>query len=159
MYTHIRNKEISHHREGINTMMQREFEEIAGYEVTAETYDKIIEPMYMSTNLSKTEFVKLLNRKALEKKVERKPNIKKMLVRDHSEHRTTPNGCYYHIQYVDLVGVDIRTGKRIIKELSEEVLSELYHSGHSLDCGYDYDFDYLDAVDTKKKPIELTWSF
>lgn len=45
-------------------MMWNEFEEIAGYEVSYETYTNIIEPMYNATNLSKQEFVKTLNKKA-----------------------------------------------------------------------------------------------
>lgn len=45
-------------------MMWKEFEEIAGYEVSYEDYTNIIEPMYMATNLSKQEFVKTLNKKA-----------------------------------------------------------------------------------------------
>lgn len=44
-------------------MMWKEFEEIAGYEVSFEDYDKIIEPMYMATNLSKQEFVKVIDKK------------------------------------------------------------------------------------------------
>jgi len=140
-------------------MMKHEFEAMAGYEVTNETYDNIIEPMYMATNLSKQEFIKTLNRKALEYKPVRKPNIKKMLVRDRAGFTKTPNGCYYHIQYVDMVDVDIRTGKAVIAELSDEALSEIYQSGHSLDLGYDYDFDYTECIDTKRKPVELRWAF
>lgn len=44
-------------------MMKHEFEQIAGYEVTMEDYNKIIEPMYMATNLSKEEFVKVIDKK------------------------------------------------------------------------------------------------
>lgn len=44
-------------------MMKQEFEELAGYEVTWEDYTKIIEPMYMATNLTKQEFVKTINKK------------------------------------------------------------------------------------------------
>lgn len=44
-------------------MMKHEFEQIAGYEVTSEAYDKIIEPMYMSLDVSKQEFVKMLDKK------------------------------------------------------------------------------------------------
>ena len=44
-------------------MMQYEFEKLAGYEVSVEDYDKIIEPMYMATNLTKQEFVKTINKK------------------------------------------------------------------------------------------------
>lgn len=45
-------------------MMHEEFERIAGYEVEYRTYKEIIEPMYMATELSKKEFVKLLDKKA-----------------------------------------------------------------------------------------------
>lgn len=45
-------------------MMHKEFEQIAGYEVSYETYTNIIEPMYMATNVSKQEFVKMLDKKA-----------------------------------------------------------------------------------------------
>lgn len=45
-------------------MMHKEFEEIAGYEVSYEDYTNIIEPMYMATNVSKQEFVKMLDKKA-----------------------------------------------------------------------------------------------
>ena len=42
-------------------MMWKEFEEIAGYEVSYEDYANVIEPMYMATELSKREFVKCLD--------------------------------------------------------------------------------------------------
>lgn len=44
-------------------MMQHEFEKLAGYEVSHDDYHKIIEPMYMATDLSKHEFVKCLDKK------------------------------------------------------------------------------------------------
>ena len=44
-------------------MMQHEFEELAGYEVSTEDYNNIIEPMYMATNLNKKEFVKCVDKK------------------------------------------------------------------------------------------------
>ena len=46
-------------------MMKHEFEELAGYEVSFETYNNVIEPMYMAVNLSKKDFVKLIDRKAV----------------------------------------------------------------------------------------------
>lgn len=45
-------------------MMWKEFEEIAGYEVSYETYTDIIEPMYMAVDVDKRDFVKMLNKKA-----------------------------------------------------------------------------------------------
>lgn len=43
-------------------MMKHEFEKIAGYEVSQKDYSEIIEPMYMSTDLNKEEFVKVINK-------------------------------------------------------------------------------------------------
>ena len=47
-------------------MMYDEFMRLAGYEVTRETYDTIIEPMYMAMpdNIGKTQFIAMLDRKA-----------------------------------------------------------------------------------------------
>ena len=139
-------------------MMQREFEALAGITVTAADYDNIIEPMYMATGLDKQEFIKTLNLKFFKNRVPKAPkNIKKMLVRDRSGYTKTPNGCYYHIQYVELVGTDIATGKFIIKALEEADYKALAEKGHDLNLGYDFDMDYIQCVDTKKKPIKLFW--
>lgn len=43
-------------------MMKHEFEAIAGYEVSVSDYDNIIEPMYMATELSKADFVKVISK-------------------------------------------------------------------------------------------------
>lgn len=137
-------------------MMKQEFERLAKIEVTDETYSKVIEPMYLATNLSKQDFIKVLNLKALAAPKVKEKNIKKMLVRDRSGYMKTPNGCYYHIEYVELVDVDIRTGKFIVKPLEDEDFQELVNEGKDLNLGYDYDFDYLNCIDTKKKPITLT---
>lgn len=47
-------------------MMWKEFEELAGYEVSYETYSKVIEPMYMAVpdSVTKQEFIKMLDKKA-----------------------------------------------------------------------------------------------
>lgn len=44
-------------------MMKSEFEALAGYEVSTEDYNNIIEPMYMATNLTKSEFVQTISKK------------------------------------------------------------------------------------------------
>lgn len=45
-------------------MMKYEFEALAGYEVSNEDYNNIIEPMYMAVpNVSKQEFVKMIDKK------------------------------------------------------------------------------------------------
>ena len=43
-------------------MMKHEFEALAGYEVSTEDYEKIIEPMYLATELTKQEFVKTISK-------------------------------------------------------------------------------------------------
>lgn len=44
--------------------MKNEFEKLAGYEVTTEDYNNIIEPMYMALpNVTKQDFVKMIDRK------------------------------------------------------------------------------------------------
>lgn len=141
-------------------MMHKEFEQIAGIEVTYEDYTNIIEPMYMALNLSKQEFVKTLNLKFFTDRMPKpEKNIKRMLVRNRVGESKTPNGCYYYIEFVELVEVVIRTGKYVIKPLEEEDFQKLREEGRDLDYGYDYDMDYTQCVDTKKKPIELSWIF
>lgn len=44
-------------------MMKQEFEALAGYEISTEDYNNIIEPMYMATNMSKADFVKCIDKK------------------------------------------------------------------------------------------------
>ena len=71
-------------------MMHKEFEEIAGYEVSYEDYTNIIEPMYMAVNLSKQEFVKLLDRKQFDLNY-KKQQYKKQLL---SEMKNTAKEMY-----------------------------------------------------------------
>lgn len=137
-------------------MMKSEFEVIAGRKVTDAQY-AAIEVLYMSTNLDKVEFVKSI--RPMLKNIpqpEKKKDIKKMAVRDHSGFRKTPNGCYYHIEYVELVDVDIKTGKYIIKPLDDKDFEQLAKEGHDLNLSTDYDFDYEDCIDEQtNKEIEL----
>ena len=131
-------------------MMKSEFENLAGRAVTNEQY-RAIETLYMSSNLEKAEFVKSIPQP------ERKKDIKRMVVRDKSGYRKTPNGCYYHIKYVELVDIDIKTGKYIIKPLEEKDFERLAKDGHDLNLDTWFDFDYEDCIDEKKKPIELNY--
>ena len=77
-------------------MMKSEFENLAGREVTNEQY-RAIETLYMSSNLEKAEFVKSI--RTMLKSIpqpERKKDIKRMVVRDRSGYRKTPNGFHEH---------------------------------------------------------------
>lgn len=90
-------------------MMKHEFEEIAGYEVSVEDYDKIIEPMYMASNLSKQDFVKTISKKRFA--IVKKEEEKAVFVSNGSR---TPNGCYYIGRWMIQIGKphsNIKTGK------------------------------------------------
>ena len=141
-------------------MMYEEFEKIAGCRVSYEDYNNIIEPMYMASNLSKQEFVKTLNLKFFKERMPKpKKIIKRMRVRNRMGEFITPNGCYYYIEYVELVDVVIKSGKYVIKPLEDEDFQKLRDEGRDLDYGYDYDMDYTQCVDTKKKDIELSFAW
>ena len=63
-------------------MMWKEFEELAGYEVTYEDYHNIIEPMYMAIpeSITKQQFIQMLDRKrfALPTEKDLRKELKKM---------------------------------------------------------------------------------
>lgn len=90
-------------------MMKSEFENLAGRAVTNEQY-RAIETLYMSSNLEKTEFVKSI--RTMLKSIpqpERKKDIKRMVVRDKSGYRKTPNGCYCHREPFSICVPDCRS--------------------------------------------------
>ena len=137
-------------------MMKHEFEALAKREVTDEQFEAI-EKLYMSSTLNKQDFVKSI-RPMLKTipELEKEKNIKKMCVRDRSGCRKTPNGCYYHIVYVELVDVDIKTGKFIVKALEDKDFEKLSREGKDLNLNTSFDFDYTQCLDTQHKEIELT---
>ena len=137
-------------------MMKQEFERIAGYEVSAEDYYKVIEPMYMATNLSKQDFVKTINRKRFAVKKESRPalGIMKMGIINRNGYAWTPNGCWRFIKYVAVEDVDIKTGKYIVRDLTEKERDELISKGRDLTMSTDYDIHYSQCLSTKRKPIE-----
>lgn len=80
-------------------MMWKEFENIAGYEVSYEDYTKVIEPMYMATDLSKQDFVKCLDRKRFDFRAKEKAEKKEMLkaMKEIAEERA--QNCEYFCNY------------------------------------------------------------
>lgn len=140
-------------------MMKQEFEKLAGIKVTEETYYNIIEPMYLATDLNKQDFIKTLNLKNLKAEEKKEKIIKAMGTRDHSGCRMTPNGCYYHIEYVELVDVDIKRRKFKVKPLEESDYSRDELIGMDRYLGYHVDFDYTECVDMKNKPIEMKYIY
>ena len=86
--------------------MQVEFERIAGYEVSVEDYNNIIEPMYMATDLDKYEFVKVIDRKRFEVKHEKSPE--QIQLEDKLK------------EELETINSDIKYYKDIIETLNEE---------------------------------------
>lgn len=90
-------------------MMKHEFETLAGYEVSTEDYEKIIEPMYLATNLTKQEFVSTINKKRFA--IVKKEEEKAVFI---SNGQRTPNGAYVVGRWMIQIGnpdVSIKTGK------------------------------------------------
>lgn len=140
-------------------MMYREFIELSECNISFEQYNKIIEPMYMAVNMDKDEFIKFIrpSARALAKENEKKrnKNIRKMCVRDRSGNMKTPNGAYYHIVYVELLDIDIATGKYIVAALEEYDFEKLSKNGNDLNYCMSYDMDYTDCIDKKGNKIVL----
>lgn len=137
-------------------MMKHEFEAIAKREVTDEQFEAI-EKLYMSSTLNKQDFVKSI--RPMLKTIpepEKEKNIKKMCIRDRSGFRKTPNGCWFHIRYVELVDIDVKTGKYIVKALEDKDFEKLSNEGCDLHYSTDFDFDYMKCIDTQHREIKLT---
>lgn len=134
-------------------MMQQEFEKIAGRKVTPEQY-RAIETLYTSSTLNKQDFVKSIRimLKSIPE-VGKEKNIKRMCIRDRSGYRA--NGCWFHIEYVELVDIDIRTGKYIVATLEEKDFKKLLSNGIDLHYSTGFDFDYMQCIDTQRKAIRL----
>ena len=94
-------------------MMKHEFESLAGYEVSREDYDSIIEPMYLATNLTKEEFVKVIDKKRFA--IVKKEEEKAVFISNGSR---TPNGAYVVGRWMIQIGTpstSIKTGKTTFK--------------------------------------------
>lgn len=80
-------------------------------------------------------------------------DIKRMLVRDHSGFIKTPNGCYFYIKYVELVDIDIKTGKYIIKPLEDKDFEQLIKDGKSLSLSTWFDLIMRIALMKRKNRL------
>lgn len=100
-------------------MMWKEFEQIAGYEVSYEDYTEIIEPMYMAIpdSFSKADFVKMIDKKRFARKT--KAELKRAM-RKEANHLAEICGHYTDWE-------------------SEHRLEELAREYAKRFCGYDAD--------------------
>jgi len=137
-------------------MLREEFEKLAGYKVSAEDYHRIIEPMYMATDLDKKAFVKSINKMSgLRKSIERKPEklIKTMSVMNRYGYTETPNGCWKFIKYVEVVDINLKTGRYVVRYLDEEDLDRLAADGEDLNYSTSYDMHFSKCEDESGKPM------
>lgn len=125
-------------------MMKHEFEELAGYEVTTEDYNNIIEPMYMATNLSKREFVKVIDKKRFALKT-REQIVKEMKM------------CAKHLKdtcdnYTDYKGIDKLNA--LAEEFKERFFAygflinskyTLEHLGECRGCSYPAEIEFYNS--------------
>lgn len=117
-------------------MMKHEFEAIAGYEVSEEDYRKIIEPMYMATDLSKEEFAKVIckERFAIKTKEELICEMKEI-----AEHLKATCEHYTDYEAVERLEKLAAEYKNRIAPLGGFLINTRYtleHLGHCRGCSY-----------------------
>jgi len=106
-------------------MLKAECEKLIKRILTAEQY-QAIEILYMDSLLDKVKFCKALKPiiKAIPlRKTERK--VIQIGVTDRAGNFQTPNNCWWHTKLVEVVDVDIKSGKTKVKEIP-----------NSYDCRY-----------------------
>lgn len=107
-------------------MTKSEFEKLAGYEVSNSDYNDIIEPMYMATNLSKEEFVKVIDKKRFAIKTKQQIAAKMKSLAKH-----LMDTCDYYTDY------------NAINELNknaEEYKEKVYASGFIINSKYTLEY-------------------
>jgi len=114
-------------------MMKQEFEKIAKRTVTDEQY-KAIEALYMESDLDKYEFVKSIKgmlKSIAEPKHEYK--VVRVSVTDNSGCEYTPNGCYIHTIKAEVIDVDIKTGKVLLRKVPDSYQLDYWVEFHYYD--------------------------
>ena len=121
-------------------MLKLEFERLAGYEVSDDDYNKIIEPMYMATDLTKEEFVKVIDKKRFSLKPKEQLLIKMRKIAS----RIKAN-CEYYTDYEAIEELNA-----LAEEYKERVLAfgyiinTKYTLGECRGCSYPAEIDYYD---------------
>lgn len=127
-------------------MLHFEFCKIAKCEISYEAYKQGFEPLYMTMDIDKYAFVKMMSSaiKTVAKREaeQERKNQKLIFVSDGTK---TPNGCYYLGEFVKMVDVDIPTGKVIVRELTDDEYQKEVIPYYSTYCHGTYDV-LLDKV-------------
>ena len=114
-------------------MMKAEFERIAKRTVTDKQYDAI-EALYMDSNLDKYAFVKSI--KGMLKsipEVEPEREIVRVTITDNSGYEHTPNGCWLHTIKAEVVGIEISTGKILLRKIEDSYQLDTWCEYHYWD--------------------------
>ena len=112
-------------------MMKHEFEKLAKREVTQDQYTAI-EALYSASSLNKVDFVKSI--KGLLKSIPEPQTEKRVLTISCADKRgceLTPNHCWIHTIKAELVDVDIKRGKYLLRKIPNS-----YSLGYSIDLHY-----------------------
>ncbi len=109
-------------------MMKNELEAIAGRAFTTEQFESI-NALYMESDLDKFSFVKSMKNvlNSLPKAVDESAR-KVMGIRDNSGYYWTPNGCWRHLVDVEILDVNIKTGK-----IKVRIIPNTYRLGYTAD--------------------------
>ena len=113
-------------------MLKEEFEALAKRTVTNEQY-KMIEGLYMASDLDKQTFVKSI--KTMLNSIPEEHHRQTLVMAIHNKfgEMTTPNGCWYLTVLVELIDISIKSGKKIVKVIP-----------NSFECRYGYDLNDWD---------------
>lgn len=125
-------------------MMHSEFCQISGQQVSYKVYKEMFEPMYNALDIDKREFINFMmptikevaKKERMAREDEELNNQKLVFVSDGSR---TPNGCYYYGSFFKLVGCDIKTGKALVRELTDEEYMKEVYPYYSADIHGTYD--------------------
>lgn len=107
-------------------MTYNEFMTLAGYEVSFEDYNNIIEPMYTAINLSKDEFVKVIDKKRFALKTRKQMQNEMKKIANHLTETFT--------HYTDY------EAKEKIQNIADEYTKRFY--GNSYSCYINYEMKW-----------------
>ena len=125
-------------------MMKHEFEALAKRTVTDEQYEAI-EKLYMASTMTKQEFVKSIRPMLKEIPEEDHRMIVLVTTTDRCGSEKTPNGCWWHTTWAELVNVDIATRKIYIRRIPNtyELRSSIGEWSTGYECFHYYEVEEI----------------
>ena len=103
-------------------MMKHELESRLGYEITDDGF-KLLEQMYMATELNKDDFTELVRTEA--KKFKKEQPIKEIRYAKYPWQKT-PNGCWYvGVKVGQVIGINYKKNKLKVKFLRNSIIGDI----------------------------------